>query len=57
MDSMAYHRNFRRAGVSGRYASITSVAKIVAFVAAMIGLALLVHALGWTPPDIEQLGC
>ena len=57
MDGMTYHRSFRGTRIPGRYASIAFVAKTAGFILAMIGLTLLLHALGWTPPDIEQLGC
>ena len=57
MDGMTYHRNARGARLPGRDSGFASVATMAAFVLAMIGLALLLHAIGWVPPDIEQIGC
>lgn len=60
MDGMTYHRHYRSAPAARRYgleAKLTAAAITAAVVAGMIGLALLLHTLGWAPPDIDQLGC
>ncbi len=59
MDGMSYRGDFQGIPASrsrDHEAKVTAVLMTVVFFTVVIGLVFVLHALGWTPPDIEMIG-